>query len=136
MLPYLAHRAELRSFDNVLVVVLHLHIVARETENHEPSGLVSGSVRVSWLRLLKDNRNAWNHSTHRFDPDVTWSNARMASQQKLGLWTKRRSGARRADHYHSAVYGPHLIEWQSCVEVHRDAVIWKIWITSLRRAVD
>lgn len=57
----------------------------------------------------------------------------MASQQKLGLWTEWRSGPRRVDHHHSAALGPHLMEWQSCVEVRPDAVIWKIWMTPVTR---
>lgn len=57
----------------------------------------------------------------------------MASQQKLGLRTKRRSGTGRPDHRHSAAHGPHLIEWQRCVEVRPDAVIWKIWMTPLTK---
>lgn len=72
--------------------------------------------------LQKDNRNAWNHSTHHFDSDVTWSNARMASQQKLGLRTKRRFGIGRADHCHSAAHGTHLIDCDSCIEGCPDAV--------------
>jgi hypothetical protein len=95
-----------------LVLVLHLRIVARETENHDPSGLESGSARVSWLHLDKDNRNAWNHFTRHFDPDVAGSNADVASQQKLGLRTKRRSGTGRPDHRYSAAPGPDLIERQ------------------------
>ncbi len=87
---------------------MHLRIVAGETGNDELPGIESGSARVSWLRLHKDNRNAWNHFTRHFDLDVAWSNADVATQQKLGLWTKRRFGPCRADHHHSAALGTHL----------------------------
>ena len=56
----------------------------------------------------------------------------MASQQKLGLRAKRWLGIGRADHHHPAVHGTHLIDWDSCVEVHPDAVIWKLWVALQR----
>ena len=38
----------------------------------------------------------------------------MASQQKLGLRTERRSGIGRADHRHPAAHGSHLIRLKTC----------------------
>lgn len=47
----------------------------------------------------------------------------MASQQKLGLRTKRWSGPGDSDHRRPAADGTHLIHCTSSMEIHRDAVI-------------
>ena len=91
-------------------VALQLRIVPSETENHELSRLGSGSG-VMWIRLRKDNENAWNNFTRDSDSDASGSGSCMASQPKLGLRTKRWSGTGGADYRRPAAHGTNLIGW-------------------------
>lgn len=75
---------------------------------------------MSGLQLHKDKRNAWNYSAHRFDSDVAWGNSCMATQQKLGVRAKWRSGIDRVDHRDTVADESHLISRDSCIEVRRE----------------
>ncbi len=61
-----------------------------------------------WIRLQKDNKDAWNDFARDPYPDAPGSNAHMVSQQKLGLRAKWRTGTGRADYHYPASHGSHL----------------------------
>ena len=53
---------------------------------------------------LREERDAGNHFDCRFDFDAGGRNTEMASQPGLGLFSERRSGARRSDPDHLATF--------------------------------
>lgn len=67
------------------------------------------SQSLSVIQIKKETKNAWNYSVGDSDFVASWCIANLASQQKLGLCTKRRAWIDRVDHHHLVAAWSHLI---------------------------